>query len=213
MFRFLLYRFFFFYNYFTAYNIVANFICFSIGSSTFNATACHPHRKGFAMVVTLAVPAREMFGLKDIITLRHLDNMNKIILVVEDQPEIRKLICMTMDYDGFEVHEAENGDSGLRMVKALRPVALRYLTNGLGWSADYVALYNEKGGSIDMQGWVTLTNQTGTTFHMADTVLVAGAPATGGAELPGGGNDGVSHGGRSGTWRGSRGTARRTTST
>jgi len=47
--------------------------------------------------------------------------MNKIILVVEDQPEIRKLICMTMDYDGFEVHEAENGDSGLRMVKALRP--------------------------------------------------------------------------------------------
>ena len=68
-----------------------------------------------------------------------------------------------------------------------RPVALRYLTNGLGWSADYVALYNEKGGSIDMQGWVTLTNQTGTTFHMADTVLVAGAPAMGGAELPGGG--------------------------
>ena len=36
---------------------------------------------GFAMVVTLAVPAREMFGLKNLITLRHLDNMNKVILV------------------------------------------------------------------------------------------------------------------------------------
>lgn len=47
--------------------------------------------------------------------------MNKIILVVEDQPEIRKLVCMTMDYDGFEVHEADNGDSGLRMIKALKP--------------------------------------------------------------------------------------------
>jgi molybdopterin-containing oxidoreductase family membrane subunit len=35
---------------------------------------------GFAMVVMLAVPARELFGLKNIITLRHLDNMNKIIL-------------------------------------------------------------------------------------------------------------------------------------
>jgi hypothetical protein len=57
-----------------------------------------------------------------------------------------------------------------------RPVALRYLTIGLGWSADYVALYNEGGGTIDMQGWVTLTNNTGTTFHNADTVLVAGAP-------------------------------------
>ncbi|HAC09388.1 MAG TPA: hydrogenase, partial [Phycisphaerales bacterium] len=36
---------------------------------------------GFAMVVTLAVPAREMFGLKNLITLRHLDNMNKVILL------------------------------------------------------------------------------------------------------------------------------------
>lgn len=46
---------------------------------------------------------------------------SRIILVVEDQPEIRKLICMTMDYDDFEVHEADNGDTGLKMVRALRP--------------------------------------------------------------------------------------------
>ena len=32
------------------------------------------------MVICLAVPARELFGLKDIITLRHLDNMAKITL-------------------------------------------------------------------------------------------------------------------------------------
>jgi hypothetical protein len=57
-----------------------------------------------------------------------------------------------------------------------RPVQLRYLTGGLGWSADYVALYNESAGTIDMQGWVTLTNNTGTTFHNADTVLVSGDP-------------------------------------
>lgn len=61
-----------------------------------------------------------------------------------------------------------------------RPVALRYLTGGLGWSADYVALYNEAAGTIDMQGWVTLTNSTGTTFHQADTVLVAGSPSASG---------------------------------
>ncbi|MEC7498380.1 MAG: NrfD/PsrC family molybdoenzyme membrane anchor subunit, partial [Planctomycetota bacterium] len=35
---------------------------------------------GFAMVVTLMVPARELFGLKDLITIRHLENMNKIIV-------------------------------------------------------------------------------------------------------------------------------------
>ncbi|WP_206073206.1 DUF4139 domain-containing protein [Erythrobacter colymbi] len=60
-----------------------------------------------------------------------------------------------------------------------RPVNLRYLTNGLGWSADYVALYNEAAGTIDMQGWVTLTNDTGTTFRNANTVLVAGNPNNG----------------------------------
>lgn len=36
---------------------------------------------GFAMVVTLAVPARQLWGLQNLITMRHLDNMNKIILV------------------------------------------------------------------------------------------------------------------------------------
>jgi len=35
---------------------------------------------GFAMVITLAVPAREFFGLKHLITLRHMENMCKIML-------------------------------------------------------------------------------------------------------------------------------------
>ncbi|RDC60220.1 hypothetical protein HME9302_01421 [Alteripontixanthobacter maritimus] len=56
-----------------------------------------------------------------------------------------------------------------------RPASIRYLTPGLGWGADYVALYDEVRGVVDMQGWVTLTNNTGTTFHRADTLLVAGS--------------------------------------
>lgn len=35
---------------------------------------------GFAMVVTLMVPARAFFGLNHLVTMRHLDNINKIIL-------------------------------------------------------------------------------------------------------------------------------------
>ena len=58
-----------------------------------------------------------------------------------------------------------------------RPVAIRYLTDGLGWSADYVALFDDARGLIDMQGWVTLSNRTGTTFHDAELLLVAGDPA------------------------------------
>ncbi len=57
-----------------------------------------------------------------------------------------------------------------------REAALRYLTPGLGWRADYVALFDEKQGTIDVQGWVTLTNNSGTTYEKANTVLVAGTP-------------------------------------
>jgi len=35
---------------------------------------------GFAMVMTLAIPLRAIYGLEDFITMRHLDNMAKIIL-------------------------------------------------------------------------------------------------------------------------------------
>ena len=57
-----------------------------------------------------------------------------------------------------------------------REAALRYLTPGLGWRADYVALYDEGKSTIDVQGWDTLTNNSGTTYNDARTVLVAGSP-------------------------------------
>lgn len=55
-----------------------------------------------------------------------------------------------------------------------RPLTLSYLTPGIGWKSDYVALFDEKAGKIDVQGWITLTNSTGTTFTNAKTLLVAG---------------------------------------
>lgn len=59
-----------------------------------------------------------------------------------------------------------------------RPASIRYLTPGLGWSANYVALFDRKAGKIDVQGWVTLTNSSGTTYTAAKTLLVAGEVST-----------------------------------
>lgn len=56
-----------------------------------------------------------------------------------------------------------------------RAATLNYLSTGLGWKADYVALFDEGVGKIDVQGWITLTNSSGTTYHNANTLLVAGA--------------------------------------
>lgn len=54
------------------------------------------------------------------------------------------------------------------------PTRLSYLTPGMGWTSDYVMLFDEKTEAADMQGWVTLTNNTGTTYVNARTLLVAG---------------------------------------
>jgi hypothetical protein len=62
-----------------------------------------------------------------------------------------------------------------------RQATLSYLTPGLGWSADYVALYNEGDGKIDVQGWVTLSNSSGVTYDNAQTLMVAGSPSLAGA--------------------------------
>jgi len=56
-----------------------------------------------------------------------------------------------------------------------RPVTLTYLTRGLAWAADYVALFDESAGRMDVQGWITLTNNSGTEYRAAQTLLVAGA--------------------------------------
>jgi hypothetical protein len=58
-----------------------------------------------------------------------------------------------------------------------RRATLSYLSPGLGWKADYVALYNESDSKMDVQGWVTLTNSSGTSYENAQTLLVAGSPA------------------------------------
>ena len=53
-------------------------------------------------------------------------------------------------------------------------VELSYLTTGLGWKADYVAELNAAEDRLDLSGWVTLSNTSGTSYHNASLQLVAG---------------------------------------
>ena len=55
-----------------------------------------------------------------------------------------------------------------------RPATLSYLSNGLSWKADYVALFDEGPGKLDLQGWVTLENTSGVDYPDAQVQLVAG---------------------------------------
>lgn len=57
---------------------------------------------------------------------------------------------------------------------AEQTLELSYLTGGLGWKADYVAELSPKEDSVDLSGWVTLTNTSGTSYNNAKLQLVAG---------------------------------------
>ena len=53
-------------------------------------------------------------------------------------------------------------------------IELSYLTGGLAWKADYVAELNAADSALDLNGWVTLTNTSGTAYPNARLQLVAG---------------------------------------
>jgi len=53
-------------------------------------------------------------------------------------------------------------------------VELTYLANQVGWKADYIANLNADGTRMSLNGWVTLTNQSGTAYEDARLQLVAG---------------------------------------
>jgi hypothetical protein len=64
--------------------------------------------------------------------------------------------------------DLQTGTSGTRQTE------LRYLTAGLHWEADYVGIFDEAGGRLDLQAWITLRNTSGTAYPNARTRLVAG---------------------------------------
>ena len=45
----------------------------------------------------------------------------KIILIVDDQSELRKLVRMTLDFGDYELHEAKDGQQALEVTKILQP--------------------------------------------------------------------------------------------
>jgi len=62
----------------------------------------------------------------------------------------------------------ENRNANAQKVEAT------YLTRGLNWKADYVAVLDSKDKNLDLSGWVTLDNQSGATYQNARLKLVAG---------------------------------------
>ncbi len=51
---------------------------------------------------------------------------------------------------------------------------IAYVTGGLSWQSDYNIVAADKGDTIDIVGWITFNNQSGTAFKQAKVKLMAG---------------------------------------
>ena len=83
---------------------------------------------------------------------------------LRDQPTLSMLFNTEVPATGFL-----NANT-----QAETSMELSYLTGGLTWKADYVAELSAQENSIDLNGWVTLTNTSGTAYPNARLQLVAG---------------------------------------
>ena len=59
-------------------------------------------------------------------------------------------------------------------VEGVQQVELTYLAGGMNWLADYNVLLGVDETSLDLNGWVTLNNNSGRSFENAQLKLVAG---------------------------------------
>ncbi len=51
---------------------------------------------------------------------------------------------------------------------------ISFLTEGINWSVDYIAVVNDNDTKLDLSGWVSINNQSGATYKEAKLKLVAG---------------------------------------
>lgn len=83
---------------------------------------------------------------------------------LRDRPTLSMLFKTDVAATGFLTANPQ-ADTGME---------LSYLSGGLSWKADYVAELSTQEDSIDLNGWVTLTNASGTAYPNARLQLVAG---------------------------------------
>jgi len=114
-------------------------------------------------------------GVETIETATVLAANNGVVLKIGDRIETG--LPGRIVYDGVPpnlrdrptlVTELQSGRAGSQTVE------LSYLSGGLAWKADYVAELNAADSALDLNGWVTLTNTSGTAYPNARLQLVAG---------------------------------------
>lgn len=59
-------------------------------------------------------------------------------------------------------------------VSGKRKAEVSYLTSGINWHSEYVAVVDQKDQNLELAGWVSIDNRSGATYEDAKVKLIAG---------------------------------------
>src|SRR5205814_5369804 len=114
-------------------------------------------------------------GAESVETATGLAASNGVVLRIGDRIETG--LPGRIAYDGVRANLRDRPTLVTEVLSAragAQTLELSYLSGGLAWKADYVAELNAADSALDLNGWVTLTNTSGTSYPNAKLQLVAG---------------------------------------
>jgi len=114
-------------------------------------------------------------GAESVETATVLAANNGVVLKIGDRIETG--LPGRIVYDGVPANLRDRPTLVTELLSAragAQTLELSYLSGGLSWKADYVAELNGADSALDLNGWVTLTNTSGTAYPSAKLQLVAG---------------------------------------
>ncbi len=114
-------------------------------------------------------------GAESVETATVLAANNGVVLRIGDRIETG--LPGRIVYDGVPANLRDRPTLVTELLSAragAQTLELSYLSGGLSWKADYVAELNGADSALDLNGWVTLTNTSGTAYPSAKLQLVAG---------------------------------------
>src|SRR2546427_7428473 len=114
-------------------------------------------------------------GAESVETAAVLAASNGVLLRIGDRIETG--LPGRIVYDGVPANLRDRPTLVTELLSAragAQTLELSYLSGGLSWKADYVAELNGADSALDLNGWVTLTNTSGTAYPNARLQLVAG---------------------------------------
>src|SRR6266480_2813381 len=104
-------------------------------------------------------------GAESVETATVLAANNGVVLKIGDRIETG--LTGRIVYDGVPANLRDRPTLVTELLSAragAQTLELSYLSGGLSWKADYVAELNGADSALDLNGWVTLTNTSGTAY-------------------------------------------------